>query len=509
MKITIYKRDFSAELAELPLDYQVERYSFAALGGPHQAVVPAAGDELDLWSLIERVRAPVRIFSDYGDAVWWGFLAEVQLSIGGWSVGVSVDTMRNAIRMAFEDQENSNIPTLTGWAEDAQSIAEYGRRELILTTNGSTLAHAQAARDAALARMRYPIPVIRPNPGGTGKQGTLYCRGWKDTLAWKYYAQPAGVEEYVPSQAGGEYPVGATSGSVRLGQGFQISIAWTLKTLAVRAKAVETPADNLVLSIFSDSSGQPGSSLGSASVAGASIGTELDWVTATLATPLALSASTPYWIVVSRSGSVDPANYYLIEVSLEAGYASGTFMVDGGAWAGPDPSPDMSFRLLSTEDTAIQAAAIATAGEFIATVDRDVSSGILTNQYRDGYAAASYEFEELLKMGTNNSKRMLYTIDVHRRLRIFEEPGSAQPHLLQKDGSLRDYGDRAVRNETCPAGIWTRLKEVIPPSVDTTLLADPALMFVEQQEYETAMDRLTPTPRGADDPFDLGTVQDG
>ncbi len=515
MKVVIQSRA-NVALSELNIHYQVERYAHSAWGGPQGATIQVSGDELDLWQLIERVRCPIKIYSDYGDCTWWGYIAEIQLSLGLWNVGVSIDTMYNYIAVAYENQDGGGLPTLTAWTEDTQSTGEYGRRELLLTTNGSTATHATAARDAALAQKRWPIPVIRPNPGGTPGQatGTLYCRGWADTLSWRYYANAVGLEEFAPSGSTSQN-LGDVAANERIAQGFQIPSAWTGKALALKVTKVGAPVDNLTFAIYSNVAGAPGVSLASGVVAGAGVGTTSDWIVVSLGAGYALAATTAYWIVVTRSGAADPDNYYVFEVSEDLGYTDGTFVIYGGAsWAARDPDADMAFRLTSTEDTAIQAATMADAGEFIAAVDRENAagafiSGIVTNQYRDGYANILYELSELLKMGTSNYKRMLFAIDENRRLRIYEEPASTSPYLLQKDGSLRDYGDRPIRNDLCPAGVWARLKEIIPPSVDTTKLSDPSLMFIETAEYEPASNALILTPRGVENVYDIGGIADG
>jgi len=82
-------------------------------------------------------------------------------------------------------------------------------------------------------------------------------------------------------------------------------------------------------------------------------------------------------------------------------------------------------------------------------------------------------------------------------------------NFIMKDGSLRDPYDTEIRKETCPVGIWTRLKDVIPPSLDTTKLADPSIMFIDEAEYIPDEDRLNLTPRGFIDPFQIGRPNDG
>jgi len=356
MNPIFWERNFSSLLTPLQVEYRVGPYSHSVFGGPKKAEIYATGTELDLWELAEYARRPVQIFSDKGDAVWWGNVAEIQIGVGKWSVGVNIDSMANYIAVAYEDDADGGQPKKTAWAEDTVSTAEYGRRELLLTSSGSNATHALAARDKYLVEKKYPTPVITPREKGPNS-ATLYCRGWIDTLAWRYYSN-AGV--------------------------------------------------NLV-------------------------------------------------------------------------------------------------------DTATQISAMTTScGEFIAGTDLETTSGITTAETRDGNANGLFEISELLQMGTSNYRRMLCEVTLGRRLRVYEEPVIPSIiNFIMKDGSLRDPFDTEIRKETCPVGIWTRLKDVIPPSLDTTKLADPSIMFIDEAEYIPDEDRLNLTPRGFIDPFQIGRPNDG
>jgi hypothetical protein len=351
-----WKRDFSAILTTLSVIFKIGPYSWSVIGGPKLAEIYVTGTELDLWELAEYARNPVQIFSDKGDAVWWGFVAEIKIDVGLWSVGVNIDSMANYVGGAYEDDADQGQTKITAWVSDVDSIAEYGRREMLFTSSGSNSAHALAARDKYLSEKKYPTPVITPREKGPNS-GTLYCRGWFDTLAWRYYAN-AGV--------------------------------------------------NLI-------------------------------------------------------------------------------------------------------DTATQISAMtASCGEFIAGIDLETASGITTAETRDGLANGLFEISELLKMGTSNYRRLLCEVTMGRRLRVYEEPIiPSVKNFILKDGPLRDPYDTMIRKETCPVGIWVRLKDIVPASLDTTKLADPTIQFIDEMEYLPDEDRLIPTPRGFIDPFEIGRPNDG
>jgi hypothetical protein len=97
-----------------------------------------------------------------------------------------------------------------------------------------------------------------------------------------------------------------------------------------------------------------------------------------------------------------------------------------------------------------------------------------------------------------------------RRLRIYEEPTlPIHANFILRDGSLLNPYDTVIRKETCPVGIWTRLKNIVPSSVDITKLSDPNIMFIDEAEYIPDEDRLNLTPRGFIDPFEIGRPNDG
>jgi hypothetical protein len=354
--VAFWNRGFSDLLTPLPLEYRIGPYSWSVFGGPKTAEIYANGKDIYLWELTKYARRPVEILSGKGDKVWWGFINEINIKMGKWTIIVSMETLANYIGVVYEDDADSGSAKKTSWAEATDSTAEYGRKELLLTSSSSNQAFAEAGRDKYLAEKKYPMPMISPGVGITNG-ATLYCKGWIETLAYRYYA--------------------------------------------------ETGTDQV--------------------------------------------------------------------------------------------------------DTATQISAIATnCGEFITGVDVDNTSGINTAETRDGLANGLFEINELLKMGTSNNRRLLCEVTSGRRLRIYEEP--TVPLLKYKilnDGNLLDPYDTEVRKETCPVGMWAEYKNILPLSMDTTILMDPRLIFVDECEYDPETEKITPIPRGFIDPFTIGRPNDG
>ncbi len=511
MNVLFWERDFKTMLSSLPVQYRVKRYSHSVFGGPKLAEIDVSGSEMDLWELAEYARRPVKIYSVLGDAVWWGYVAEIQLNIGPWTFGVNIDSMANVVGVAYEDDADAGQPKKTDWAKAADSITEYGRHELLITSSGSNEIHALAARDKYLSEKKYPVSIISPRE--KGEDGAkLTCRGWFDTLAWRYASIPAHLAYGYEQPGDTNYSFGDNNAK-EVAQGIWFSGDCNLVSISVYVRKVGNPSDNLKVSLCVNADGiTPGAELTSGTVAGSSLGVDFAWVNI----PVTLYPFTnydSYFIKITRSGSQDAANYYQTHLESVVVYPLGNYTVlIGSNWA-LGPAADMQFRLYSDDiiETSQQISTlVANYGQFIAGIYVDHQSGLYTASARDGNANAYYEISELLKMGTSNYRRLLVKIDEFRRMLLYEEPVvPSLAYLIEKDGSLRDMFDTGLRKELCPVGVWARYKDIIPGSVDITKLSDPSLMFIDEAEYIPNEDRLSLTPRGFIDPFQLGRPRDG
>lgn len=371
--IIVRHRDFVTHYTPPPLDFKVERYSKTAIGGPKKATIRATGADADLWNLLWMIRNPVEIYSDKGDAVWWGLLSELDIIAKSARalrdptintrvrIGISVDSFFNRVAVAYTKLVAGSASIgerdTTSWADNDESQDEYGIKELLWTKDNATQAFAEQARDRKLSDTKYPIPDIKVYKGKLKSQAKITCIGFWPTLGWQYY---------------------------------------------------------------------------------------------------------------SNSGT-------------------------------------------SAVDTASQIETIITSeGEFIQGVDKRVTSGITSSEYRDGDATALYEVMQLLEMGTTNDRRMLAHVTQARRVEIYEEPAlTDQTYIIGDDGSWYDGYGSALRKETCPVGIWARQKDLIPASVTSALIADASMGFIEENEYDVERNELDYKTREAIDPWDFYHIQDG
>ena len=292
--------------------------------------------------------------------------------------------------------------------------------------------------------------------------------------------------------------------ATQIAQSFQIDsdTAWNLYTAEIKARRIGTPSDNLTVAIYNDSSGSPGSAIETATVVGSSVGTQTAWVSFTFAGTTTLSTSTTYWLVVNRSSSQSPVNYYEVTIDEDQQYSGGALKIrDGSSWLSRPSGGDMPFRLLGSEETTTQISTlISQESEFITATDIIDTSGVLINQYRDGRNTAYDELMELLEIGTTNDVRLLATVTQGLRLHVEEEP--AQPvdadYILTTDGTVRTKLGQPLRlGHLSFVGQWLEIAD-LPPTADFTYINAPSPFLVESAEYDVERMEYTITPRGAE-----------
>jgi hypothetical protein len=518
MKVTFSKRDFTALTVQPKSTFEIQRYSHTAFGGPKSATIEATGSLEHLFELINHLRAPVEIVNDFGDVVWWGYVSEVLINLPTASYGVDLTTMYNRVAVAYTDQ---GIRYTTDWSEDEYSVAAYGKKELLLSLSDAFDTGAAQYQAIQLANSRYPIPVLKFS-GGKESTATLTCQGWYGTLEWTYYANPIGKESYEETGKGGR-EIGEDDRPL-LAQSFRIgsSTAWGAKSIWIRAwkQGVSDPVDNLVISLKANNGGIPGSTLASGQVAGINISTSAEWYEFVLNTTITLQPATTYWIHVARSGAVNPSAYFMVDTNLDFGYPRGKIFLYNtniGAWSEDIYGRwgDLLFIVMGSLSTTDQIATIIdNCGQFFADAIIENESGIQSNPYRAGDTSGLYELNKLLEAGTYNDRRLLCEVTKDRYLRVYEEasrPGNINDcYALNKEGQLLTPALTPIEPSLCPVGIWCRLYNVIPPSVDLSLVTDHNLFFIEEAEFDVKSGQYSIlATRDQVNAMDIGGITEG
>lgn len=176
------------------LRFLPRHFTWAAVGGPELAEISVNGSLLDLWQLLDWLCYPVELRNPLQQVVWWGYVEEVSITVGAIKLGVSLNTMHNRIAVAYSYVEpgTQEVGTrrTTDWVQDDYAVSVYGIKEHLASVDGATTTQAENTRDILLAQHRFPIPVVDISDSEQ-IEAQLFCRGWWDTLRWRYYANGA------------------------------------------------------------------------------------------------------------------------------------------------------------------------------------------------------------------------------------------------------------------------------------------------------------------------------
>jgi hypothetical protein len=152
---------------------------------------------------------------------------------------------------------------------------------------------------------------------------------------------------------------GNAATSSAIAQSFTTVGAIDVNEIRIALNKVLSPTDNISLNIYSDT----GANLPNASIQaadnlynGANISSTASWLAYQFATPVALSASTKYWIVVERSGAVDASNHYQARADSGSVYAGGgRSLLVSGVWGAESATVDLPFQILTETPSALYA----------------------------------------------------------------------------------------------------------------------------------------------------------
>lgn len=303
-----------------------------------------------------------------------------------------------------------------------------------------------------------------------------------------------------------EFPaatVTLTALGTQVAQSFTMAVdtPFLVAEVFVRVKRVGSPSDSLRVAIQSNSSGNPsGTILDSATTLGTALSEDMDWLKSVFSATVALTYGTTYWLVINRTGSNDPANYYMVDLSEDLGYAGGAFKLwNGSAWVSRSPDVDMPFQVWAHRETTNQISdMLTTAGQFFAAQDIQLASGIYSRQYRNSDQTAQAEIEPLLKAGKASGRRLLANVTPDRVVHVLEEPvydSASSPLLNESMQILNADGVTPWEPGKLPAGMWLTLTNELPDDSD---------VFIERAEYDAVNRAYTALePKGAPNPWDV------
>lgn len=482
-----YNRDGTERPAVRWSSLDVSSLVHSAKGGPKSARAQAIGSKSAMWEFLEMIGSPVVMRdSKHAEDVWWGQLYKVVISDGESRVEASLGGMANSVAVAHTFNLKRFTTTYT---TDADSIAEYGTKQLMLTARELTNDQAEIYRDTELEKRKYPQ---RPEPVKAASDvpgADLYFRGWWDTLTWTYFLNEAGLVSYweIDNWYGREI---GEDGRPSCAQSFvqNSGAAWDAYHVYVRIRKVGAPATDLRLDLMSDAAGKPNASLANCTLVAATFTDRYDEYKFTLSVPVSLVSGTTYWVMLATTGAIDVDNYYIVDGNATSGYADGEFMlyntvlVDWVYW--PHPM-DANFRVEGQSETTGQIEVMVTdEGQFLAGTDIVDDSGVYTNQARNGRTNAQYEIVKLLDMGTSTNRRLLARVLSNRLLQVYAEPNQGEyDYSKSADGIVTNYLGQVVAPSSCPVGVWMNYEDIVPSTVNTSKLSSMDRLFVEEAAY--------------------------
>jgi hypothetical protein len=475
---------------------EVQELTWSLPGGSDQAQIVITGSLRELQAMGERLRYGVEIRDETGAVCWCGFINSLALLYPGSTVTASLNDLYNSVAVWHTPSDpgsaGSGRVALTAPASDSESQTLWGVKELRQHAGFYSGVQAAALRDNLLAKHRYPRAntALRPKEPGNAAlypRGLLECRGWYHSLDWKYYAQPAGTEGYI-AEGVGVAPVGNTASSAQAAQSFSLAspAGWEADQVYIKVKKVGAPADNLLVELCADAAGAPGAVLQSVAAPGASIPLAYRFYPFVFPARQSLAAATLYWVKVSRSGALDPNNFYVLQVNDSLGYTRGVFRLwNGGAWSARAPDTDLNFEVQGSRETTRQIeeiAAAAACGQFIASVRIDAPSGIYQSFYRSGETRGKAEIDALLAAGTSAGAELLARVDAQRCLSVWQAPAyTASPTLLLgEDGRLYRHGKIPVQPAEDWLGQWMDFDALLKP---TGMLAAAGPVFIRSGSW--------------------------
>ena len=512
-ELVFKNRDFSPRLDRKDLKFTVNSYSYEAVGGCKEMSVTATGGELALWDLINWLRFPVIKYNKVGAPVWWGYVHQVAVRQGALEVAASLDSMSNRVAVAYSyvapGTQTVGTRKTTDWVDKADSQAEFGVKELLSSAAGLSYAGAMSRLQAILAAQAWPLGGVTVNANGMPRgrvrysgakkslSATLTCKGWWQTLGWKYCnVMPPTTIDGTYAVTRGVQNIGNAAGSTKMMQQVLVgSKAVNFMGAKIFLGKIGSPTDNVVVEVFGlDNNGLPtGSAYASGTIAGTTLVITNTWTYVPFTAAINLASFQKYGLVVRRSGSLDGSNYYGLKVDTGLGYTDGfAKMWNGSAWVNPSPNCDMMFQMILNNniDSELQIADVVSMfGQFLTATDLEGFSGVWMSSYRNGTEATALQVvTDLMAVGGPNGRRLLSWVDVNRRVQIFEEPAltTSPAYYMDSQGNVSGLGGIPIDNTMPPVGAWVRMKDLLPGVVDLTKLVDPSLQFIEESSWSSS-----------------------
>lgn len=294
----------------------------------------------------------------------------VRLRVGIYGSGQPADNLKLELR-----ENNGGLPTGSLIAESLEVKALHcrgnGWYEFVFASPVAVSAGTDyfmvlkrtGGRDTGNYNIWFCLPTSQVAPSSAAYKTALY----RDNGTWTQYTNYAfqfmiygllpGFESAVSKRLlhvycatnTGQMFAGGTGSNQRVAQGFTLTESAQIKVVRIAVGRYAVPTDEVILKIYNDNSGVPGSQVSGAASwsiegrgltnAGGTNGETADslFTEFVFSDPVQLSAGTQYYLVLERTGSYDGSNYYYMYRNNRGSGVYGetydcTYYQSGGAW---------------------------------------------------------------------------------------------------------------------------------------------------------------------------------
>jgi hypothetical protein len=239
--------------------------------------------------------------------------------------------------------------------------------------------------------------------------------------------------------------------------------------------------------------------LTSATKAGSIITTEFSPYKFTMPAPQTLSVGVTYGILIERTGSNHPDNFYIVAVDEDQSHGGTLRLYDGVGWNDRYDQADLWFSIQGVKSTTQQMSEILIqhGSHLTAYAFEESSSGISTAQYMTKEEVALERFKKLLRHGNSSNKRYVIESFIGGAIKVaVQKVPEAQNFVyhVSSDGAIMEGQDqpleegRLLQNEVVEVSL-----DVIPNG--TFLLTNR--FNVGFSEWDEGQRRLSVTPASA------------
>ena len=207
--------------------------------------------------------------------------------------------------------------------------------------------------------------------------------------------------------------------------------AWTITDVFLKLKKNGSPSDNIQVSLIQMTGVDTYTTLTSVAKAGSVITADFNVFKFTMPSPQTFSPGTTYGILIERTGSNHPENFYVVTVDEEKSHGGTMKLWDGAAWQPRYTDADLWFSIQGIKTTTQQMDEIlaAHAQHITSYAFEESSSGISTAQYMTKEENALERFKKMLRHGNSSNKRYVIESIV----------GGAIKVAVQKNVSSQDW----------------------------------------------------------------------